>query len=439
MCAFFPGKATLYDMEVDTGHKHVLTACQDRNVRVYSVHTGKHTKTFKGSTGDDGSLIKVVLDKSGIYVATSCTDKTLSVYDYYSGECMASMCGHSELATGLRFTNDCRRLISASGDGCIFVWKVPHDMVVTMQARLSQQAMRQGKTPDNELFSYMDPNANDPDADYRLSASTLPLWAKKQIADDTSPPVSLGRPDNLPKGRWAQRAEKAMSVKSVYTDSVISFPSLHRPDSDGSKDSSLDSGTDSRTRSSPGFAVCSESYNEIMDAAAQSSSSTVTVREHRRQLLTDDSALGSLRDQDLESMAHDGDVEDISDQENHLAPMYYPTQHDSASGSEFPVNAMDVDELRRSQRKAKRAVPNLPLVSVTTASVSGSQDSEDDDDEVGREIVPFGTLQAVLLFRRRRRAARTPIAIRCRCFPSVRSRSTRSSAGRSTCSRRSRA
>lgn len=53
------GKTTLYDMEVDSGQKHVLTACQDRNVRVYNVVTGKHTKSFRGSTGDDGTLIKV--------------------------------------------------------------------------------------------------------------------------------------------------------------------------------------------------------------------------------------------------------------------------------------------------------------------------------------------------------------------------------------------
>lgn len=46
---------------------------------------------------------QVSLDSSGIYVATSCTDKTLSVYDYYSGECMATMLGHSELVTGLRY------------------------------------------------------------------------------------------------------------------------------------------------------------------------------------------------------------------------------------------------------------------------------------------------------------------------------------------------
>lgn len=40
------------------------------------------------------------------------------------------------------FTPDCQHLISASGDGCIFIWKVPHDMVVTMRARLAQQAIR---------------------------------------------------------------------------------------------------------------------------------------------------------------------------------------------------------------------------------------------------------------------------------------------------------
>ena len=55
-------------------HKHILTACQDRNVRVYMVGNGKHIKTFKGSVGEDGTLIKVVLDRSGVYLGklTAC-------------------------------------------------------------------------------------------------------------------------------------------------------------------------------------------------------------------------------------------------------------------------------------------------------------------------------------------------------------------------------
>lgn len=55
-------------MEVDAGQKHVLTACQDRNIRVYNATSGKHSKTFKGSVSEDGSLIKVFIDPS-IHVA----------------------------------------------------------------------------------------------------------------------------------------------------------------------------------------------------------------------------------------------------------------------------------------------------------------------------------------------------------------------------------
>jgi mitogen-activated protein kinase binding protein 1 len=58
------GKTTFYDMESDQSQKHILTACQDRSVRVYNTSTGKHSKTFKGSNSDDGTLIKVWLHRN---------------------------------------------------------------------------------------------------------------------------------------------------------------------------------------------------------------------------------------------------------------------------------------------------------------------------------------------------------------------------------------
>ncbi|XP_076388383.1 WD repeat domain 62 isoform X8 [Megachile rotundata] len=380
------GKTTLYDMEVDSGQKHVLTACQDRNIRVYNVATGKHSKTFKGSVGEDGSLIKVVLDASGIYVATSCTDKTLCVYDYYSGECMATMLGHSELVTGLRFSPDCRNLVSASGDGCIFVWRVPRDMVVTMQARLAQQAMRAGKRPpqvngtgieiqlDNETFGspppeFLDPNANPTSqnvgVDYRFSVGQLPLWAKKQINTNADESGTLGsnvRPlgVDLPKGRWAQRVQQGdgITVKSVYdSDEVIPFPPPRGAiDSDGggggggSKDSSIDSGTETK---------CSSDYRR---------ETMIIKRDH-------------------ESTEHDGDVEDYSEGENgttgseksHHRLMYYPAPEDTVS-NQFTVNAMDVEELRRSQRRQKKP-RNGESGRTSEMTASGSQ--EDSDSEGG--------------------------------------------------------
>lgn len=279
-------------MEVDSNAKHILTACQDRNIRVYGTQNSKHTKTFKGSHSDEGSLIKLSLDPSGIYVATSCTDKTLAVYDYYSNECMARMYGHSELVTGLKFTNDCRHLISASGDGCIFIWQVPHDMIVTMQARLSQQRLRSGHAPiprsissaliapegiivesptpeiDEHKFA-ISPNIMQGDVPltpgYKLSdVGQLPQWAKRKagvsalaaepestamnipapnttsMSNLSSSPSQVGGLAPRPRNRWAQRGQmdadtltdirsnSESPLGSVSTTSGI-VPAMHHP------------------------------------------------------------------------------------------------------------------------------------------------------------------------------------------------------------------
>ncbi|KAK2561059.1 Mitogen-activated protein kinase-binding protein 1 [Acropora cervicornis] len=97
--------------------KHAATACQDRNVRVYDVITGKQTKCYKGTSGDDGTLVKITLDSSGTYAATSCSDKSVCITEFDTGECVASMSGHSEVVTGMKFTVDCKNLISVGGDG----------------------------------------------------------------------------------------------------------------------------------------------------------------------------------------------------------------------------------------------------------------------------------------------------------------------------------
>lgn len=400
------GKTTLYDMEVDCTQKHVLTACQDRNIRVYSVNSGKHTKTFKGSVGEDGSLIKVTLDASGILVASSCTDKTLCIYDYYSGECLATMLGHSELATGLRFTNDCRRLISASGDGCIFVWKMPHDLVVTMHARLSQQAARAGKrlngiglaVSDSEHFGapppdMLHPNINTvPSNDYRFSDGQLPLWAKKQTSEVNMPSSGItSRSIEAPQGRWAQRIDPTgITVKSVYdSPSIIPFPLSRdkRMDSDGSKeDSSIDSGTET-SRSllheiRRDITILSKQIPDLSKVTlTRGSEMTDLHHQHRNRHLTDDSSLGSCKYEDIESTEHDGDVEDYSEGESTEAEprhqlIYYPAAEDT--NSDYTVNAMDVEELRRAQQRMRR--PDLLLVpGEMSQSVSGSQESEDDE------------------------------------------------------------
>ncbi|XP_053744246.1 mitogen-activated protein kinase-binding protein 1-like [Synchiropus splendidus] len=131
-------KSTLYDMDVDPTCRYAAVGCQDRRVRIFNISSGKQKKLYKGSLSEDGSLLRVQIDPSGQYVATSCSDKNISIFDFYTGECVASMFGHSEIVTGMKFTNDCKHLLSASGDSCIFVWRLAPELTINMRGRLRQ-------------------------------------------------------------------------------------------------------------------------------------------------------------------------------------------------------------------------------------------------------------------------------------------------------------
>ncbi|MFT7803807.1 mitogen-activated protein kinase-binding protein 1-like [Arapaima gigas] len=131
-------KATLYDMDLDSTRSHTAIACQDRNIRVYNVKSGKMKKCFRGSMSDDGTLLKVQLDPSGTFLATSCSDKNISIFEYESGECVATLFGHSEIVTGMKFSQDCRHLITVSGDSCVFIWQLDSQMTNSMQKKLAE-------------------------------------------------------------------------------------------------------------------------------------------------------------------------------------------------------------------------------------------------------------------------------------------------------------
>ncbi|XP_063803972.1 mitogen-activated protein kinase-binding protein 1 isoform X2 [Pseudophryne corroboree] len=135
-------KTTLYDMDVDPSLKYAAIGCQDRNIRIFNISSGKQKKLYKGSQSEDGTLIKVQTDPSGLYIATSCSDKNLSIFDFYTGECVATMFGHSEIVTGMKFTNDCKHLISVSGDSCVFIWRLSSEMTIRMRQRLAEMKQR---------------------------------------------------------------------------------------------------------------------------------------------------------------------------------------------------------------------------------------------------------------------------------------------------------
>ncbi|XP_042086769.1 WD repeat-containing protein 62 isoform X2 [Ovis aries] len=244
-------KTTLYDMDIDITQKYVAVACQDRNVRVYNTVNGKQKKCYKGSQGDEGSLLKVHVDPSGTFLATSCSDKSISVIDFYSGECVAKMFGHSEIVTGMKFTYDCRHLITVSGDSCVFIWHLGPEITNCMKQHLleidhreqQQQNTKDGawsghprqeiyasvpseicslspgeQTEDEleeeceseELLKTPSKESLDPDPQCLLTNGKLPLWAKRLLGDDDAADSTAfhAKRSYQPHGRWAERADQ---------------------------------------------------------------------------------------------------------------------------------------------------------------------------------------------------------------------------------------
>ncbi|XP_052390682.1 mitogen-activated protein kinase-binding protein 1 isoform X2 [Carassius gibelio] len=130
-------KATPNDMDVDPSCKYAAVGCQDRSIRVISISSGKQKRSFSGSPTEDGGLLKVQIDPSGLFVASSCSDKNINLIDFQTGESLATVFGHSENITALRFSSDCRRLLSSSADSCIFVWRLAPELTINMRERLS--------------------------------------------------------------------------------------------------------------------------------------------------------------------------------------------------------------------------------------------------------------------------------------------------------------
>jgi len=308
-----PGKATLYDMGIEPTRKYAATVGQDRNLRIYDIQGAKQLQCYKGSVSEEGNLIKFQLDDAGVYAAISCSDKTIGIFDFDTGECEAAIYGHSELVTGLKFTADGRRLISVSGDGCIFVWSLPMSFTETIRNRMHElnlpmpfnvQRVVNGLNDSEDLRrkTFVVPSVSSPAQEfdetytfdnkildksavvkspvgYRFSVGQLPTWAQKQIG--SGDPSSSSKVTSQPLGRWGERNEGG-TLRTVE-ESPDSTP-LRRPDSQDSLGSLSSDRSNYEQNSIEGDVIYPESNDDI-----SSNEKTFQVTETKSHRLSRDS------------------------------------------------------------------------------------------------------------------------------------------------------
>ncbi|KAJ3154158.1 hypothetical protein HDU86_004700 [Geranomyces michiganensis] len=250
------GKHALNDMVLDPASKYLVTASHDRRINIFSIANGKAVRSYRhegldesigtgGGGAGEGSFHKIAIDPSGLYIATSASDKSVRFFDFFSGVFVGRIVtGHSELVTGVKFTLDCRRLVTTAADGCVFVWKIAPRLVKQMRARLGDGEASDTTGGESESataaatavrktsfassvgagaragFQAGEPTTPTTDDDQPLSAGSLrsmgfqyreaalPGWARASASgrsDAGDGEVASQQRFVAPRGRWAQR------------------------------------------------------------------------------------------------------------------------------------------------------------------------------------------------------------------------------------------
>mmetsp|Transcript_23235 Transcript_23235/g.36973 ORF Transcript_23235/g.36973 Transcript_23235/m.36973 type:complete len:1080 (+) Transcript_23235:1368-4607(+) len=184
---------TVHDVDVDASNKYFCTTGQDKKINIWALNNGKSIRSYKPEGGDTGDLYSVRLGPAGMFCATGSFDKTIRLFDFYSGECLAKSSGHSETITGLVFSTDCKRLVSVSCDGCMFVWKLAPEITAAIKERLKE--LENQKTNDLEQAAKVEvpaPNEdNSAKQEILFPSDGLPTWAKTRVVEEQTPTSAL--------------------------------------------------------------------------------------------------------------------------------------------------------------------------------------------------------------------------------------------------------
>lgn len=133
----------IFDFAITSDNDTLVAACNNR-LDVLTVKTCKQVKTHH--VGEQHH-IDVSPGNYCVAMSGSLSEKAIHLVDLSTGETIASASGHGEAITSVRFTPDCRRLLSSSNDGCIFVWRLSDDIQSAIKAKLPRVVEPQAVLP----------------------------------------------------------------------------------------------------------------------------------------------------------------------------------------------------------------------------------------------------------------------------------------------------
>lgn len=109
----------VYSAAYSPDSKTIATVGQDKTVRLWNAHTGKHLKTF---TGHKDEVNSVAYSPDGQILATGSSDRTIRLWNANSGKYIKTLKGHTQPVSSVQFSLDGDILASTTGHGIIRFW-----------------------------------------------------------------------------------------------------------------------------------------------------------------------------------------------------------------------------------------------------------------------------------------------------------------------------
>ena len=125
--------AGIMDIAFTPDGRQIVSAGEDKVIRVWDVATGKTVRTLRGeaAAGHAGKIYAMALSPDGKWLAVGgmlanepVAGSVIRLYDFASGRLVALLKGHEDVVHGLAFSPDGRRLISGSSDKTAIIWDI---------------------------------------------------------------------------------------------------------------------------------------------------------------------------------------------------------------------------------------------------------------------------------------------------------------------------
>lgn len=206
-----------YSIQPHPIHKTIVIG-EDKSLKVLLIDSGKLVKEIeeyqeKGVKALSDSNLKVAMDCSGLILAVCNLDRTVRLIEYYSGKVLGKL-NVGEIVTSLAFSNNGKKLLTTTNDGCIFIWRLSLDLTNAIRARMAHAPIpkpieiddipERPKPMQEELKQELVKIHEEPGI--RCHESIMPSWAKAEPPppDKKKSPFDMAEDPTPIPGKWGK-------------------------------------------------------------------------------------------------------------------------------------------------------------------------------------------------------------------------------------------